>query len=130
MMAKRDDLQTRITGAAERLRSLSVQYRALRLPMVMSLPAKILQEMDLSDALTSHFIVVGSLAMTAYELEAVASLFAGIGQLIRCVAILAAKDRKQESFRDLRALQSRRSFQGGCALQAEDIWRSSCACGA
>jgi hypothetical protein len=76
----RDAFEARIAGARDKLKSLAAQYRAIRLPMVMALPAKILQEMDLRGVLSSHFLVVGSLSMPAYEIEAGARLFAGLDE--------------------------------------------------
>lgn len=71
-------LEGLIRGAQTRLDSLVRQYRALRLPLVMSLPAKILRDMDLNSILGGHFKVVGSMAMPIYEIESGVTLFSGI----------------------------------------------------
>lgn len=71
-------LEELIRGAQDRLTSLARQYRALRLPLVMSLPAKILRDMDLNSILGDHFKVVGSMAMPIYEIASGARLFEGI----------------------------------------------------
>lgn len=46
------------------------QYRALRLPQIMGLPARILRELDLRGDLGASLIVVGTNAFAAYEIEA------------------------------------------------------------
>jgi hypothetical protein len=47
-----------------------LQYRALRLPVITSLPAKILRDLDLRGHLGSNLFVAGTNAFPAYEIEA------------------------------------------------------------
>lgn len=61
----------------EKMKAIVAQYRALKLPMVMSLPAKILQEMDANN-LMPHFLVAGSFGFAAYEMEAGERFMTGI----------------------------------------------------
>lgn len=60
----------RIGSISARMASSLAQYRALRLPQIMELPARILRELDLRGDLGTNFIVVGTNAFAAYEIEA------------------------------------------------------------
>lgn len=60
----------RIASISARMASSLVQYRALRLPQIMELPARILRELDLRGDLGTNFLVVGTNAFAAYEIEA------------------------------------------------------------
>lgn len=63
-------LEERAHSMRERLMSNMRQYKALRLPQLMTLPGKILREMDARGLLGTDFIVVGTNAFAAYEIEA------------------------------------------------------------
>lgn len=67
--AEKEVLRDRIQATGIRLKSLMAQYRAMKLPMTMALPAEILQEMDTRKLLGAHFLVVGSFGFSAYEME-------------------------------------------------------------
>ena len=60
----------RIASISARMASSLAQYRALRLPQIMALPARILRELDLRGDLGVNLIVVGTNAFAAYEIEA------------------------------------------------------------
>ena len=60
----------RIASISARMASSLAQYRALRLPQIMELPARILRELDLRGDLGVNLIVVGTNAFAAYEIEA------------------------------------------------------------
>lgn len=60
----------RIASISARMASSLAQYRALRLPQIMGLPARILRELDLRGDLGTNIIVVGTNAFAAYEIEA------------------------------------------------------------
>ena len=71
----------------ERLNSLKLKftqsaalYRALRLPQIMTMPAKILFEMDICGLLDESFVVVGSSAFPAYEIEAGGNFMDGLDE--------------------------------------------------
>lgn len=79
--AKTEELYNKYTAEIEshksRLRSLEdstkqycKQYRALHLPVITSLPAKILRDLDLNGHLGSNLFVAGTNAFPAYEIEA------------------------------------------------------------
>lgn len=68
--ASKEEMTQRIRSMEERLNSSLAQYRALHLPQIMSLPAKILRELDLTRNLGSNLMVVGTNAFAAYEIEA------------------------------------------------------------
>lgn len=63
-----------------RLKEVMAQYRALRLPQVMTMPAKILSAMDSDGVLGVDFLVVGSAAFPAYEMEACSSFLNGLSE--------------------------------------------------
>lgn len=67
---KKQELSLRNASMEKRINSITSQYRALKLPMTMALPAKILQEMDVCGLLEEKFLVVGSFGFAAYEMEA------------------------------------------------------------
>lgn len=62
------DLAVKQTEAV--LAELIRQYRALRLPLAMPKPARILRELDRLELLGTDFMLVGSNAFAAYEIEA------------------------------------------------------------
>lgn len=66
----RFEADERITSISARMESSLVQYRALRLPQIMGLPARILRELDLRGDLGTNLVVVGTNAFAAYEIEA------------------------------------------------------------
>lgn len=65
----KEDLTARILSIKGRLAQSLAQYKALNLPRMMSLPAKILREMDERSMLGSVYLVVGTNAIFAYEVE-------------------------------------------------------------
>ena len=54
------------------------QYRALRLPLAMPLPAKILRELDIAGLLGTDLMLVGTNAFAAYEIEASCHFLSGV----------------------------------------------------
>lgn len=60
----------RIEASRETLATTCALYRALRLPQLPAEAAKILREADLRGMLGRELLVVGTLAMTAYSIEA------------------------------------------------------------
>ncbi len=75
---KKVEFAEREASLGKRLNSLMSQYRALKLPLTMELPAKILQEMDFHGLLGHKFLVVGSFGFAAYEIEAGVRFLDGI----------------------------------------------------
>jgi hypothetical protein len=69
-MAKRQDQLARSKSLLDRLGEIARLYRALRLPMLDAIPGAILREADVRGMLGQAFLVVGTTAMLAYELEA------------------------------------------------------------
>ncbi len=63
-------LDSQIEGISSALEKVLAQYKALHLPQIMSLPAKILRLLDLQGHLGKDLIVVGTNAFAAYEIEA------------------------------------------------------------
>lgn len=62
--------EERAGSIGARMSSALAQYRALRLPQIMALPARILRELDLRGHLGTNLMVVGTNAFAAYEIEA------------------------------------------------------------
>jgi hypothetical protein len=56
------------------------QYRALRLPLIMPRPARILRELDRRDLLGIDLMLVGSNAFVAYEIEAGCRFLGGLAE--------------------------------------------------
>lgn len=75
---RKNELALRSASMEKRLNSIAAQYRALKLPMTMKLPAKILQEMDVRGLLGNQFLVVGSFGFSAYEMEAGCRFMEGV----------------------------------------------------
>lgn len=68
--ARRAELEARVESTRRALQPTLAQYRALRLPRVQGLPARILRTLDLRGHLGTDFLVVGTNAFPAYEIEA------------------------------------------------------------
>ncbi len=62
--------ESRLNSMLNSLNTYLVQYKALRLPLIGSLPAKILRELDVRGQLGSYFMVVGTNAFGVYEIIA------------------------------------------------------------
>lgn len=67
---KREELERRIETSTGSISEVITQYRALGLPTIEALPARILRELDLRGSLGADFFVVGTNAFAAYEMEA------------------------------------------------------------
>lgn len=67
---QRDELKIREESQRNKMNQYLAQYKALKLPTLTSLPAKILRILDLRDELGTNFMVVGTNAFIAYEIEA------------------------------------------------------------
>lgn len=67
---RRSLLDDSLEASEQRMVKLLRQYQALHLPQIMSLPGKILRELDRWSLLGSELIVVGTVAFPAYEIEA------------------------------------------------------------
>jgi Uncharacterized conserved protein len=67
---RKEALQARIASSRETLAATSALYRALKLPVIPSEAARILREADLRGMLGRDLIVVGTIAMPAYSIEA------------------------------------------------------------
>lgn len=63
-----DALVARLDGARAQLDLATAQYRALKLPQILPLPARILRELDIRNHLGNDFLVVGTNAFAAYEI--------------------------------------------------------------
>ena len=59
-----------LTQTQAALNEIILQYRALKLPMAMPLPARILRELDIAELLGVDYMLVGTNAFAAYEIEA------------------------------------------------------------
>ena len=66
----RKDLKERLESQSTKLKQYLAQYSALKLPAIASLPAQILRKLDAAGELGTNFIVVGTNAFVAYEIEA------------------------------------------------------------
>lgn len=64
------NLKRRVEGATQQLSMATAQYRALKLPQILPLPARILRELDVRGHLGADFLVVGTNAFGAYEIAA------------------------------------------------------------
>lgn len=78
--AEKKYLDERLTSLNQKFTQTAALYRALRLPQVMTMPAKILFEMDIRGLLDESFIVVGSSAFPAYEIEAGGKFMDGLDE--------------------------------------------------
>lgn len=67
---ERDGAQRALTQTEAALSEIVAQYRALKLPMAMPLPARILRELDIAGLLGTDFIAVGTNAFAVYQIEA------------------------------------------------------------
>lgn len=69
-LARKDALAARIEASRGTLSATCALYRALRLPFLPAEAAKVLREADLRGMLGRELLVVGTLAMAAYSIEA------------------------------------------------------------
>lgn len=69
-IANRDELKERFNSQYDKLKQYLLQYNALKLPTVASVPAQILRKLDAAGELGTNFMVVGTNAFVAYEIEA------------------------------------------------------------
>ena len=66
----RDEAQRALAQTNAALAEIVAQYRALKLPMAMPLPARILRELDIAGLLGTDYIAVGTNAFAVYQIEA------------------------------------------------------------
>lgn len=66
---RREHLKERALSMKKRMSESLAQHKALKLPTIMSLPARILREMDAAGLLGPVYVVIGTNAMKAYEIE-------------------------------------------------------------
>lgn len=76
--AERDAADFAIGQTSRALAEIIRQYRALRLPLAMPKPARILRELDIAGLLGRDFMVVGTNAFAVYEIEAGCRFPAGV----------------------------------------------------
>jgi hypothetical protein len=69
-LAEKEAMSERVDASRETLATTCALYRALRLPLVPHEAAKVLREADLRGMLGRELLVVGTLALTAYSIEA------------------------------------------------------------
>lgn len=79
-LAEKERIDERLESLSQKFAQTAALYRALRLPQVMTMPAKILFEMDVRGLLDESFIVVGSSAFPAYEIEAGGKFMDGLDE--------------------------------------------------
>ena len=72
------DLEARCEGIEKRIKELAPAWRALRLPAIDSTAGKILRAFDLDSSVRQSVLVIGTYALTAYEVEAASSFSAGM----------------------------------------------------
>lgn len=79
-LAEKERVDERLKSLNQKFAQTAALYRALRLPQVMTMPAKILFEMDVRGLLDESFVVVGSSAFPAYEIEAGGKFMEGLDE--------------------------------------------------
>lgn len=67
---ERDEAQQALTQTEAALAEIVAQYRALKLPTAMPLPARILRELDIAGLLGTDYMAVGTNAFAVYQIEA------------------------------------------------------------
>jgi hypothetical protein len=76
--AKKADLEERRAGIEARFAELAPVWRALRLPAIDRVAARILRALDQADLIARAVLVVGTYALKAYEVESASDFAAGM----------------------------------------------------
>ena len=76
----REAAETAVAGTQATLAETVRQYRALKLPVAMPKPARILRALDRLELLGSDLVLVGSCAFAAYEMEAGCRFLQGLDE--------------------------------------------------
>lgn len=74
----KQELEERREGIEKRIRELAPAWRALRLPAIDGTAGKILRAFDLDSSVSQSILVIGTYALTAYEVAAASTFAAGM----------------------------------------------------
>lgn len=75
-----DSAKSALADTERALAEIIRQYRALRLPLAMPLPARILRALDIANLLGTDLMLVGTNAFAAYEIEAGCRFLSGVDE--------------------------------------------------